>query len=277
MKPILFLLSLILSTTACSQENPWISKLPFKNATIHYEVSGMMSGHKTLFIKDYGQTTAMHSETSMTIFGIKQPNRALEITTPDWIYTYDLIKKSGRKQANPNAFFIAEFNALSANEQKKVAENAEKFGTNTMNGLQGEVEKNAATLLGFKCDKTNMMGTEVFTMREGGIPLKVTSNTMGVQSTEQATHVDKKKVSDRYFKRPENIKLHHDTYIDERMQQQAKSVIQNLLAGNPPFQGTQTPIREGRANPGKPMDGTMDKTNPELQEQMKQMLKMFGG
>jgi len=114
----------------------------------------MLKGHKTLYIKDYGQTTALHVDTLMTVFGMKQVQKELEVTTPYWVYNYDLNSNTGTKHANPVKFFIAEFESLSSAEQKKVAANAKKFSVNMMEGLNGEVVKNATTILSFKCDKT---------------------------------------------------------------------------------------------------------------------------
>ncbi|GAB6069352.1 hypothetical protein JCM30760_04490 [Thiomicrorhabdus hydrogeniphila] len=264
MKPILLLLSFFLTSVALAQDNPWDQKLPFKQATISYDLSGMLKGHKTLYIKDYGKTTALHIDTAMTVFGMKQVQKELEITTPDWVYYYDLTSNTGSKQANPIKFFIAEFESLSSAEQKIVATNAEKFGVNMMEGLDGEVVKNAATILGFKCDKTKAMGTEVYSIKDSGIPLKIIGNTMGIKYSEVATKVDKSNVSNSYFKGPENITLRYDPYADEVLKKQAKSVIQNLLEGKPPAQNSQTTPQE-------------EKISPEQQEQMKKMLKMFGG
>ena len=230
----------------------------------------MMEGHKTLYIKDYGQTTALHMDTTMTIFGMKQVQKEPETTTPEWVYSYDLKTKAGSKHANPIKFFIEEFDALSSKEQKKVAANSEKFGINMMEGLEGEVVKNAATILGFKCDKTQMMGTEVYSIKDSGIPLKVTSNTMGVKYSEVAAKVDTGRVSSSHFKGPENIPLHHDVEADEIMKKQAKSVIRNLLEDKPPMQGTIPEMQNDKTSPSEEL------ISPEVQEQMKQMLKMFG-
>lgn len=270
MKPILFSLSLLLSTVAFAQGSPWEQKLPFKQATISYDLSGMMQGSKTLYVKDYGKTTALHMDTSMTIFGMKQVQKELEITTPEWVYIYDLKTNTGSKHANPIKFFIEEFDALSSKEQKKVTANSEKFGINMMEGLEGEVVKNAATILGFKCDKTQMMGTEVYSIKDSGIPLKVTSNTMGVKYSEVATKVDTGRVANSHFKGPENIALHHDVEMDEIMKKQAKSVIRNLLEDKPPMQGTMPDMQDSDTSPREEL------ISPEAQEQMKQMLKMFG-
>ena len=133
-----------------------------------------------------------------------------------------------------------------------------------MEGLDGEVVKNATTILGFKCDKTKAMGTEVYSIKDSAVPLKIIGNTMGIKYSEVAAKVDTSSVSKNHFTGPNNITLRYDAYADDVMKKQAKSVIQNLLDGKPPAQNSQTSPQE-------------EKISPEQQEQMKQMLKMFGG
>ncbi len=59
MKKFLSLLIVLLfATSAFALDNPWDTKLPFKNAIIDYKVSGTLNGEKTIYVKDYGRTTA---------------------------------------------------------------------------------------------------------------------------------------------------------------------------------------------------------------------------
>ena len=44
------------------EDLPWEMKLPFKEATIHYELTGSEQGKETLYIKDYGKLRAKHHQ-----------------------------------------------------------------------------------------------------------------------------------------------------------------------------------------------------------------------
>lgn len=138
MKKIIFILIiLIFATSAFALDNPWDTKLPFKNAIIDFKMSGSMNGNKTLYIKDYGQTRAEYSTATMKMFGMTQEQKEVIITTSDWVYTADLSENTGTKQSNIKKFLAQEFNNLSKSDQKKVADNAEKQGVSTFKGMGG--------------------------------------------------------------------------------------------------------------------------------------------
>jgi len=268
MKLKLFPVILLLSSQAYAVENPWDIKLPFKEATVHYDISGNMQGKKVVYVKAYGRTSAEYTETSMTIFGMTQIQKDLAITTPDWSYSINLIDNSGSKQTNPNKYLIEEFNKLSEREQKKVATNAEKFGMNTLEGMQGKRQENVVEILGYRCDKTEMMGATVYGIHGSGFPLKVESNMMGMKHAETAIKIDKAAVPNSKFLPPTSIQYRHDQYADQMMQNYAKNVMQSLLNDQPP-----APMGGGQA----PEQQQQNKPNPEQQQQMQQLMKMFGG
>jgi len=276
MKFLIFLFTILFSSTSIAIDNPWDIKLPFKEATIHFDVKGSMSGTKVLYIKDYGRISAEYSDTSMTMFGMKQEHKEVEITTPDWVYSIDLIHNKGSKQTNPMKFFIKEFNQLSKSDQKKVAVNAEKFGINSVQGMGGKVTKNATKILGFNCDKTDVMGTVVYSIVGTGLPLKVESNMMSMQHNETAIRFEKDAGPASKYTPPKNIALKYDRYADQMMQQQAKNMMQNLLNDKAPAarngsgpMGSQPPANQPQDNPNQ--------MSPEQQQQLQQMMKMFGG
>ena len=47
-------LGVLTTTPALGADLPWEMKLPFKEATIHYALSGSQQGQETLYIKDAG-------------------------------------------------------------------------------------------------------------------------------------------------------------------------------------------------------------------------------
>lgn len=272
MKKILILmLCLFLATTVFAADNPWDRKLPFKSATISYSVDGTMKGKKTLYLKDYGRTQAEYTEQTMSLFGINQQQKELVITTPDWVYTVDLLTGTGDKQVNPIKYFIDEYNRLSPKQQAEVAKNAEKTGFNITEGVGGEIEKNAATVMGYDCDRVTVMGMTVYAISGTGLALKTEGNTMGIKIMETATAIDKGTPPADKFTVPANIQLNYDQQVEPLLQAQAKSVISALIEGRTPV------VEAGAAQPGRnggsPEAPAM---SPEQMEQMQQLMKMFG-
>ncbi len=309
MKKIMFfsvILIFVLAGSASALENPWEKRLPFKSATIKYQVAGTMTGDKTLYVKDYGQTTAEYADLTMKMFGMSQQHKEVIITTPEWVYTADLTERSGTKQANMNKFMLEEFKALSKSDQKRVLENAEKLGVTTLDGTSGNVEKNAANIKGYDCDKVTLSGTVAYIIKDSELPLKIQADTMGMKINQEATDIDTGGVASSKFDLPAGIHFEHNTTADEMMKNQAHSSIQNLLQGkNPmgdgagqtagavPYQGGQTNQTSGGSTQGESTQSkvgetvekdakdvgqgaknvAMDQVNEEVQDQVKSMFK----
>ena len=264
---VLFVL-LLFSEPAFAVENPWDVKLPFKQGSISYSLKGMMKGEKTIYVKDYGRTTAEYQTTEMKMMGISQQNKEIIITTPEWAYHIDLSKGTGTKQANPKKYFIEEFSRLSKGDQKKVVRNAETLGYSTVEGMGGHIEKNATKILGYQCDKANMMGTTVYTISGTNLPLKTEGNTMGIKISETATNIDRGAPPADKFRVPANIKITHNTQSDQMMQTQAQTVIHNLVEGKQP------PTVMGSAQTQSHQKGN-NTLSPDAQNQMEQLMKLF--
>ena len=232
---------LLFATSAGAVENPWDVKLPFKSAMVEYELTGTMTGEKTIYVKDYGQTRAEHNNTTMKMFGMTQQQKEVIITTKDWEYTIDLMEKTGSKQANMNKYLTQEFNKLSKSDQEKVVKNVEKFGVATVDGMEGTVEKKAVKILGYTCDKVSMTGVVVYTITGTDLPLKTTGDIMGIKINQVASKVVKGNVHPSKFALPTNIEFEHDVQTDLLMAEQAKTIIQSLLEGRVATHTNQAP------------------------------------
>ena len=267
MKKLFFCLAILLlsSPVLAQKENPWERKLPFKEATISYQITGTQTGSSTMYLKDYGKTSAIYRNATTKIMGITNQENTLNILTSDWIYNIDLSSKEGSKQVNPEKYFIEEFNRLSAAEQKKVTINAEKMGMGTMVGMDGEVIKNAANILGYNCDKVSMMGITIYSISDTDLSLKTETNMMGMAFTQVATKINKGSVPAAKFAIPADIQITHQPAADEMAKSHAKMTIQSLLEGKRPSDRMEHPNNQ---QPEMPAD---------MQEQMEKMMKMFGG
>lgn len=266
-KIFISLLGLLLTAgIAAALESPWEKKLPFKEATIDYTITGTSKGTKTIYVKDYGRTVAEYRNTSMTVFGMTQKENAIDITTPEWEYSIDLVERTGTKMVNPEKYLIEEFQKLSTSDQKKVIKNSEELGMSTVDAVEGKVLKNETKILGYMCDKTSMMGVTVYTISGTPVPLKLESDMMGMKMNETATSVKKGNVSSSKFNIPSGINIEHDVQADQMSKIQAKNIIQSLLNGELPAVGQ-----------GQYGDEDQERMSPEQMEQMKQMMQMFGG
>ncbi|PLX66213.1 MAG: hypothetical protein C0603_12455 [Denitrovibrio sp.] len=255
----------LISLSAFAVDNPWKTKLPFKNATIKYNLTGTMKGTKMVYVKDYGKTIAEYSETSTRMLGMTQQSKTITIITPDWEYEIDLTEGTGTKQVNPKKYFAEEFNSLSKKDQKKVVKNADKLGISMIAGFDGTVKKKAKNILGYSCDEVIAMGTKAYTIAGTDLPLLINGNTMGMKIHEEATSISKSKPSASTFKIPTNIPIEHNKQSDRMMQAHAKSAIQDLLSGN-----------MAKPSSNYNQGNTAPKLTPEQQEQMKKMMQMFG-
>ncbi len=239
MKRILsFMLVFFFVGTSVASENPWNKKLPFKSATVKYKVDGSMKGEKTLYIKDYGRTTAEYSTMTMKMFGMTQDQKEIIITTPEWVYSADLVENTGTKQANMRKLMQDEFNNLSSADQKKVIKNSEELGISTIEGMDGSLEKNAATILGYTCDKVTLMGTTAYNISGSEVPMKIQGDTMGIKIHQQATDITTSSVPSSRFNLPQGINFVNDPATDQMMRDQAKTMMQNLVEGKSPMAGS---------------------------------------
>lgn len=260
---------LLISAGSFAADSPFKPKAPFKAAVISYEITGTESGTETLYIKDSGEYETKHRKTTMKMFGISRKTETMDITTPEWVYSIDLTEKEGTKSVNPIVYMNEEYSKLSKNEQKKVRENAEKMGIAYMKNLNGELVKNAETILGYKCDLVTMMGVQVYSISGTGIALKTVSDVMGVKSQQTAVSIDKKTPPSSVFEVPAGIKITHDPRGDDMSRDFARTTVRSLVEGKDPVQAnTQDAIRKSAAENGEEMPS---------EEEMKNILNMFGG
>lgn len=182
--------------------NPWEHKLPFKNATITYALSGDEMGTETLYIRKYGKEMAAYRDSKNAI-GLRR--ETVTIMTPDWIYNFDVLKKTGTKSSNPQKYMLKEYNKLSGSEKKEVARNARNMGNSMTKRLHGTIEMNAKKILGYECDKATIRDTTVYSIHDTGLPLKSESSMNGVSLKKEAMKIDNGPIDAKYFKFPKGI------------------------------------------------------------------------
>lgn len=249
-------------------DSPWEKKLPFKKATIVYSLGGMQEGTETLYIRDYGKEMATYTETTTKMLGMTMKTQEIGITTPDYIYSYDLTEQTGLKSVNPQKYMIEEYNKLSKSEKKQVKKNSETMGISMTEGLGGEIEKNSSKILGYKCDKMTVMGSTIYMIHDTQIPLKTEVNMMGMKMQIVATEIKEGKVDASKFKHPEGIEVEIDQQADAAARTMAKETM--VMLKDP----------EG-VKPGAMQTQQQQQLSPEEQKEMEQAMKalkgIFGG
>ncbi|MBU0908989.1 MAG: hypothetical protein KKA54_17260 [Proteobacteria bacterium] len=228
----LFLLCLFLSFSLCTaafaEKNPWDIKLPFKEATIQYSITGSETGSETLYIRDYGKEKASHRKSTSKIMFMTTQTDQIEITNPDWVYTIDMKERTGTKVTNPVKFMIEEYNKLSSKEKDMVNKNVQEMGTSLMQGMQGSVQQNAEKILGYNCDLASVAGTTSYSMHGTDITLKSDVSMMGMKFSTVATKITEGSVPGDVFAPPPGIQVTHDKEADDAARAMAKSTIDTL-------------------------------------------------
>ena len=217
------------SLAAAANVLPWEQELPFEEGVIRYVISGLEQGKETIYIRDWGRQRATYHESSAEVMGVTMRTAEVEFRTPEFIYSYNLQEKQGFKAVNPQKYMADEYRSLTASEQLKVRENAEKMGAAYAEGMGGRVVEKAETILGYSCDKVDISGGSVTYLIHGtDIPLKTEMNMMGMQMTIMALAVEPGPVDDEHFKHPEGIVAEEDPASDAMSKKMALQAIAML-------------------------------------------------
>lgn len=266
----LLLLAVLVPSLAVSQdENPFTEKMPFAEATIIYAISGMENGSETIYVKDHGSRSASYHKTVSNMMGMTMENNTIEITDPDWVYSFNLVEGTGSKSRNPMKYLQEEFAKLTAAERQQVMKNSKLMGQNVMAGMGGKVEENVAEILGYSCDRVNAMGTTVYSIHGSSLAVKTESEMMGMKMSIIATAIDKGEVDDKYFAHPAGIEAVHDEEADAMSLQMA----QQTMAWLKDPEASSKPMQMGVMDQPE----QMPQLSPEDQEMMKQAQQMMQG
>jgi hypothetical protein len=269
---VVSMILLFLSSLAWGEDLPWEMKLPFKEATIQYNLGGNQQGNETLYVKDYGRLRAKHHKATTTVMGTTQKTETLEVIDPDWIYSYNLIEKKGEKTTNPRKLYQAEYSKLNAEEKRNFEKNSKELGTGMMGKHGASVKQNAEKILGYDCDVTTVGGmSTVYLLHGTDIPLRTEVSMMGMKSSNTATKVDTSgSVPSSAFAPPPDVSAQLNKEMEIMMADTIKQSIDTLKRPD----GAQKMMQSG---PGMGLGG-MQKgmaaegmSKEEQQEMMQQM------
>jgi len=261
------LVCLLWVSPSMAKDNPWEKKLPFEKATIQYQLTGMQNGTETLCIKDYGRVAARRTSIKTSLMGVDMVTEEMELTTPDWVYSYNISEKIGIKSTNTKKFNIEEYEKLSEAEKKQVQKNADELGISIMEGFNGEIEKNAAEIMGFKCDKVTLMGSTVYSIHNTEIPLKTDVNMLGMKMSIVATSFDKGKADEKCFEQPPGLEAVYDEESDRAARAMAVQTIARLKEPDGAKRQQKAPSQQ---------QGLSPEEQKEMEQAMEVWKNMFG-
>lgn len=95
------LLGMAVSYSSVSADNSLSRLYPFERATIKYALTGLQTGTQTTYVKEWGAVQAQHVDSRISMMGYERPFNSRIISTPEWVYTIDLVTNSGMRIANP--------------------------------------------------------------------------------------------------------------------------------------------------------------------------------
>ena len=218
---------LIPYSTVIAEELPWDKKLPFESIAIEYEISGLETGKETLYIRDFGKEQVTYSDSTTKIMGMAVQEKSVEFVTPDYIYSYDLQAREGMKTTNPQKHMENAYNELTAEEKKQVLKNSESMGGAFAEGMAGELQEKATKILGYDCDRVDIMngsGT-TYMMHGTSIPLKIEMNMMGMKMITAATSVKVGDVDPKVFEHPAGIQAKVDPESDAMTEAMSRQMM----------------------------------------------------
>jgi hypothetical protein len=204
--------------------------------------------------------------------GMTMENNTIEITDPDWVYSYDLVEGTGNKSRNPMKYMEEEFAKLSTAERQQVLKNRKLMGLNVMAGMGGTVEENATEILGYTCDRVNAMGTSVYTINGSSLAVKTESEVMGMKMSIVVTAIDKGAVDDKYFTHPAGIEAVHDEEADAMSMQMA----QQTMAWLKDPEASSKPLQMGAMDQSERMQH-ISQEDQELMKQAQQLMQEMQG
>lgn len=143
MKNLLFILSFVFTILLAQAQNKLVKDekvFDIKSGVVEYQLDGMSKGTKTLWFDDYGRLQCTHTITTTKLMGITNKEEKLEIRNHQWIYTIDLIEKTGTKSKIEAAMAPTDamYSGLSEAEKAQFVEGVKK-SFNAREAGSGEV------------------------------------------------------------------------------------------------------------------------------------------
>ena len=277
---ISFLFVGVLSTTTMAADLPWQTKLPFAQATIHYELRGAQQGNETLYLKDYGRLRAKHHNSATTVMGVTTRTDTLELTDPDWITTFNLAEKTANRHTNPGKLYLAEYGKLTRTEKQQVGKNARQLGGALLGQGGGVLKPCNEKILGYECDVTTISGIASTSLLRGtDIPLRTEMHLMGMKSIITALRIDTDSaIPASAFTVPAGIAVETDPEAEALLAQtvhQMMSTLKRPDGVDALKQQAKGLVPAGVPLPSENTNGLTDEEQKQLKQEMEQGMEIL--
>ncbi len=179
----------MISTLIHADENPFESKLPFKEATIHYSITGSQKGTQTTYIRNFGKEKVIYKNSNSKIMHANKKNDTLIMIDEKWTYHINLSTKEATKEPSLNSLLIQKFNNLTKKEKKYI------------------LQKKGKNILGLLAQKESIAGVTNYISKKGNLLLRSETGIMGYKVKTIASSIDKNDVNDSLFILPKDLKI----------------------------------------------------------------------
>lgn len=211
--PSLAIMILIAGPELLSQQNPFKpSRGKVSAVQVDYAFAGNVTGTGQRIVS--GDRMLDHQTTTGKFFGKTSTNDTWMLSTPDSVYTADLVKKTGTRGPNMLPVMARAYDDLDGTAKHRLQQNlqdmsqmiARAFGTGTiMSGEKGETK----TYAGEKCDERTFGSFSICTMQgAAAVPLHVSGSLLCVDFEQTATAVRKGEPGASAFAPPGGIVFH---------------------------------------------------------------------
>ena len=217
---LLFLLSFIfLSQTLIAKENIFNKGVDFKEGVVHYKVSGSESGSKTLYIREFGKTRVLYTNTKSNFLRKNKIIDNMTLITPKWTYEIDLKNNSTTKLPNLKYLLFKKFQTLSNKEKQKIKTN-----------LKNRVKQTGQKIAGYNYTLEVQDGVTTYKAQDYDFILKTKADILGFHTKSVVTHIEKKPLDFKIFTLPENLKIISTSNEEKTLHKKADKIIKQLLS-----------------------------------------------
>jgi len=179
----------MISTLVHASENPFESKLPFKEATVHYSITGSKQGKQTTYIKNFGKKKVIYKKSNSKIMHANTSDDTLIMIDENWTYHINLSTKEAIKEPSLNNILIKKFNKLTKKEQATI------------------IQKKGKEILGLATYQASIDGVTNHISKKGDLLLSSETGIMGYKVKTIASSIDKNDVNDSLFILPKDLKI----------------------------------------------------------------------
>ena len=207
-------------------QNPFIQKLPFKEAILVYKVSGNQKGFETLYVKDYGKQRVLYKDLKNSFLSKKKKTNSYTIMTPRYTYFLDQ-NQSAKKVPNLKYLLYIRYKELPKNEQKQVLKNLKLISNLPITTKNFKISKNYDKINNIPCDLLIQNGKKNCYAYDGELLLSSKVKFLGFNKNKLLYNLYQTKVDPNLF-RLDDLNITFDKQKSVKLYELSKTII-NIL------------------------------------------------